>query len=174
MRVMRWQQARKSYRKVAGSCSGSCPKHRKLLAVRPSCGEILRRMCGECSLGFGLALWRFLERRELNTMLQPSTVHLCISRRCTAEKWILRAPLSQKVLKQIEHWTRFFPVDGLMNWPARLMGGEPQRFSFEIPPETEPDPVDPPGELAGEEALPFALVCWTWGCACGCGPWASR
>ena len=32
--------------------------------------------------------------------------------RWTAEKWILSAPLSQNVLRQTLHWTRFFPVVG--------------------------------------------------------------
>ena len=40
----------------------------------------------------------------------PSTLHACISRKCTAEKCILSAPLSQKVFKQTLHCTRFFPV----------------------------------------------------------------
>lgn len=63
----------------AGSSGNGC-------AERPSCADILRLTCGECSFGFGLALCRFLDRRELNIMVHPSTVHLCISRRCTAEK----------------------------------------------------------------------------------------
>lgn len=55
-------------------------------------------------------------------MLQPSTVHLCISRRCTAEKWIFKAPLSQKVFRQTLHCTRFFPVAGFINWVPRFKG----------------------------------------------------
>jgi hypothetical protein len=83
--------------------------------VRPSCGEIFRRRCGLCNFGLGLAEWRLRDRLELNIMLHPSTVHLCISRKWTAEKWILRAPLSQKVLRQTLHWTRFLPVAGLIS-----------------------------------------------------------
>lgn len=61
-------------------------------------------------------------------MLQPSTVHLCISRRCTAEKWIFKAPLSQNVFRQTLHCTRFLPVAGLINCVPKLRGrlGEPQ------------------------------------------------
>ena len=68
-----------------------------------------------------MALWRFRLLLELNIMLHPSTVHLCISRRWTALKWILRAPLSQKVFKQAEHWTRFLP-DGDTKTPCALSG----------------------------------------------------
>lgn len=95
-------------------------------ALRPSCGEIFRRKCGECNLGFGLALCRFRLRRELNIIEHPSTVHLCISRKCTAEKWILSAPLSQNVFKQTLHWTRFLPVAGFMNCVPKFRGNEPQ------------------------------------------------
>ena len=49
----------------------------------------------------------------LNIMLHPGTEHLCISLKCTAEKWILRAPLSQKVFMHTWHWTLFLPVVGL-------------------------------------------------------------
>ena len=72
--------------------------------VRPSCGEIFRRRCGECSLGLGLAEWRFRLRLELNIMLHPSTVHLCISRRCTAEKWIFNAPVNQSINQSINQF----------------------------------------------------------------------
>ena len=44
-----------------------------------------------------MAECRFLLLLLLNIMVQPFTVHRCISRRWTALKWILRAPLSQKV-----------------------------------------------------------------------------
>lgn len=63
-------------------------------------------------------------------MLHPSTVHLCISRKCTAEKWIFSAPLSQKVFRQTLHCTRFLPVAGLMNWVPKLTGTAPHwRFA---------------------------------------------
>ena len=55
----------------------------------------------------------FLLRLLLNIMLHPGTVHLCISLRWTALKWILRAPLSQNVFRQTLHCTLFFPVVGL-------------------------------------------------------------
>ena len=81
--------------------------------VRPSFCEILRFTCGVCSFGFGLAECLFLLLLLLNIMLQPGTEHLCISRKCTALKWIFKAPLSQKVFRQTLHWTLFFPVAGL-------------------------------------------------------------
>lgn len=96
-------------------CSNMCGG--KGFAVRPSCGLNLRRAFGMCSFGFGLELWRLRDRRELKTMLQPCTVHLCISRKCTAEKWIFSAPLSQNVFRQTLHFTRFLPVVGfVVNW----------------------------------------------------------
>lgn len=60
-------------------------------------------------------------------MLHPSTVHLCISRRWTAEKCIFSAPLSQNVFKHTLHCTLFLPVAGLMNCVPRFRGspGEP-------------------------------------------------
>ena len=70
-------------------------------------------MWGVWSLGLGLAECLFLLLLLLNIMLHPGTVHLCISLRCTAEKWILRAPLSQNVLRHTLHWTLFLPVAGL-------------------------------------------------------------
>ena len=73
-------------------------------------------------LGLGLAEWRLRLRRLLNIMLQPWMVHLCISLRCTALKWILRAPLSQKVFMQTLHCTRFFPVVGLTKGVPRSSG----------------------------------------------------
>jgi len=60
-----------------------------------------------------LAECLFLLLLLLNIMLHPGTVHLCISRRWTALKWILSAPLSQKVFRQTLHWTLFLPVVGL-------------------------------------------------------------
>ena len=81
--------------------------------VRPSFCEILRFTCGVCSFGFGLAECLFLLLLLLNIMLQPCIVHLCISRKCTALKWIFKAPLSQNVFMQTLHWTLFFPVVGL-------------------------------------------------------------
>lgn len=95
---------------------GGCSNKGCGCALRPSCGDIFLRKCGEWSFGFGLALWRLRDRLELNIILQPSTVHLCISRRCTAEKWIFNAPLSQNVFRQTLHWTRFLPVAGFINW----------------------------------------------------------
>lgn len=73
---------------VAGTGRPTCGDNTSACAIdeRPSCGEILRRRCGECSFGFGLALCRLRDLRELNIMLQPFTVHWCISRRCTALK----------------------------------------------------------------------------------------
>ena len=71
-----------------------------------------------------MAEWRLRLRRLLNIMLQPWMVHLCISRRCTALKWILSAPLSQKVFMQTLHWTRFFPVVGLTKVVPRSSGME--------------------------------------------------
>ena len=68
-----------------------------------------------CSLGLGLAECRLRLLRELNIMLHPGTEHLCISLRCTAEKWILSAPLSQNVFRHTLHCTRFLPVAGLTN-----------------------------------------------------------
>lgn len=58
-------------------------------------------------------------------MLHPSTVHLCISRKWTAEKWIFRAPLSQNVFRHTLHWTRFLPVAGLMNCVPKFTGTAP-------------------------------------------------
>ena len=81
--------------------------------VRPSFCEILLFTCGVCSFGFGFAECLFLLLLLLNIMLQPCIVHLCISRKCTALKWIFKAPLSQNVFRQTLHWTRFFPVAGL-------------------------------------------------------------
>ena len=69
-------------------------------------------MLGVWSLGLGLDECLSLLLLLLNFLLQPGTEHLCISRRCTALKWILRAPLLQKVLRQTSHWTRFLPVAG--------------------------------------------------------------
>ena len=60
-------------------------------------------------------------------MLQPSAVHLCISRRCTAEKCILRAPLSQNVLRQTLHCTLFLPVTGLIREVPIFIGFQ-ERF----------------------------------------------
>lgn len=85
--------------------------------MRPSCGLNFRRAFGVCNFGFGFEECLFLDRRELKTMLQPLTVHLCISRKCTALKWIFRAPLSQNVLRQTLHLTLFLPVVGfVLNW----------------------------------------------------------
>uniref|UniRef100_A0A6B0V8G4 Secreted protein n=1 Tax=Ixodes ricinus TaxID=34613 RepID=A0A6B0V8G4_IXORI len=123
------------------------------LAVLPSWGLILRLRFGVCNLGFGLALCRFRLRRELNIILQPSTVHLCISRRCTALKWILRAPLSQKVLRQTWHWTRRFPVAGFvvsvlstMGFQRRFIGLADLRrcFTFRAAKTESIDPGPPP------------------------------
>ena len=44
----------------------------------PSCGEIFLRTWGVCNFGLGLAECLFRDLLELNIMLQPSTVHLCI------------------------------------------------------------------------------------------------
>lgn len=104
---------------------GGCKSNGCGWALRPSCGEIFRRKCGECSFGFGLALCRLRERLELNIILHPSTVHLCISRKCTAEKCIFKAPLSQNVFKHTLHWTRFLPVAGLINCVPKFNGTDP-------------------------------------------------
>ena len=45
----------------------------------------------------------------------------------------------------MEHCTRFLPVEGLINWAAMLMGGEPQRLGLE-----RPELAAERGELAGE------------------------
>ena len=79
--------------------------------VLPSCCDILRLTCGVCSFGFGFAECLFLLLLLLNIMVHPCTLHLCISRKWTAEKWIFRAPLSQNVFMQTLHWTRFLPVE---------------------------------------------------------------
>ena len=50
-----------------------------------------------------MAECRFLLLLLLNIMLQPGTEHLCISRKCTALKWIFKAPLSQNVFRQTLH-----------------------------------------------------------------------
>ena len=90
--------------------------------VRPSFCEILLFTCGVCSFGFGFAECRFLLLLLLNIMLQPCIVHLCISRKCTALKWIFKAPLSQNVFMHTLHWTRFFPVVGLTKEMPRSSG----------------------------------------------------
>lgn len=105
----RWPERKGGYRIPGGSMSVGLLILRAGPAVRPSWGEIFLRMWGECSFGLGFAEWRFLDLRELNIIEHPATVHLCISRRWTALKWIFRAPLSQNVLRQTAHWTRLLP-----------------------------------------------------------------
>ena len=135
----------------------------------------MRLMCGVCSLGLGLAEWRLRLRLLLNIMLQPGTVHLCISRRCTAEKWILSAPLSQNVFRHTLHWTRFLPVLGLTkevprssnmasNWRLDSSGRLPGPACSRSPPRWLGFSSGPRLRFIGLNSPP----CWAGPCP---GPW---